>query len=109
MISRYIGTQISDGVTALPECLLGREDCIVHRLHCRLRPSRQQVASSLKLKQEAVKALQQGVMELSCNTYSFVQPLIESRSHCLRVLSETQQVEGITEQGQRQKCDQTEP
>src|SRR5215475_1274922 len=62
VLRRWLRAQVTDGIAALSDSLLGREDCFIQGLHRGFRPSGQQIASRLKLKHEAVKTLQQCVV-----------------------------------------------
>src|SRR5215470_2269339 len=62
VLSGWLRPEVADGIPALRDGLLRRENCFIKSLHRRFRSSGQQVASRLELKHEAVKTLQQGVV-----------------------------------------------
>ena len=62
VLSGWLRPQVVDGIAAFRDGMLSLENCFIESLHRGFRPSRQQVASRLKLKHEAVKTLQQGIV-----------------------------------------------
>src|ERR1700744_3136402 len=58
VVNSWLWAQVMDGVAALRNGLLRREDCFVQGLHRGFRSSRQQIASCLKLIHKTMKALQ---------------------------------------------------
>src|SRR5260370_3948485 len=86
-------TQPLDRIPALGESLLGLIDRIVQRSLGFIGSSQHQVASCLKLEHQAVKSLQQRVVQFSRNTCAFVHTRFQPDVDLPLQLLDTQWVE----------------
>src|SRR5579864_115572 len=102
-------TQPLDRIPALGESLLGLIDRIVQRSLGFIGSSQHQVASCLKLEHQAVKILQQRVVQFSRNTRAFVHTRFQPDVELPLQLLDTQLVDTPQQCYESDRAQRTEP